>query len=104
MTDAELASPTMHRCLRVPELLNIIFQMIQVQPGGNATVAALARTAKCFHDAALDTLWQTQATLIPLVKCFPEELLTETKGDDGTKTLVSFHCPAFMVVRGSRST
>ncbi|TFK93106.1 hypothetical protein K466DRAFT_479271 [Polyporus arcularius HHB13444] len=61
--------------------------MIQAEPGGCATIAVLARTAKCFHDAALDTLWQTQASLVPLVKCLPEDSLTETREDDGTRKL-----------------
>ncbi len=92
MADSGLATPTMHRCLRVPELLTHIFQMIQAEPGGCATIAVLARTAKCFHDAALDTLWQTQASLVPLVKCLPEDSLTETREDDGTRKLVRLRC------------
>ncbi|KAI0770042.1 hypothetical protein C8Q74DRAFT_1369268 [Fomes fomentarius] len=77
----------MHPCLRVPELLDVIFQIVQSEGRGNATIIALACTAKCFHDIALDTLWQTQASLVPLVKCFPDELLTETREEDGTRKL-----------------
>ncbi|KAI0754815.1 hypothetical protein C8Q80DRAFT_1095709 [Daedaleopsis nitida] len=77
----------MHRCLRVPELLDIIFQKVQIESGGNSAVIALACTARCFQDAALDTLWQSQASLVPLVKCFPEALLTETKVEDGSREL-----------------
>ncbi|KAI0720609.1 hypothetical protein C8T65DRAFT_567393 [Cerioporus squamosus] len=61
--------------------------MIQDEASGEATIAVLARTAKCFHDAALDTLWQTQTSLVPLVKCLPDALLAETREQDGTRKL-----------------
>ncbi len=80
----------MHSCLRVPELLDVIFQIVQSEGRGNATIIALACTAKCFHAIALDTLWQTQASLVPLVKCFPDELLTETREEDGSRKLVCY--------------
>ena len=89
----------MHRCLGVPEMLNHIFQFVQTESGGNSTVLALACTAKCFQEAALDTLWQTQASLVPLVKCFPDELLTETRQEDGTRKLVS-RCLRTINIRG----
>ena len=80
----------MHRCLQIPELLSIIFENVHKDEScGPATVAALARTARCFEDAALNVLWSTQLTLVPLIKCFPSELLKETGGEDGLCTLVS---------------
>ncbi|KAI0648381.1 hypothetical protein C8Q79DRAFT_905700 [Trametes meyenii] len=72
-----------HRCLNVPELQHIIFDIILHQPGGHATIAALARTSRRFLDVALDTLWCTQSSLVPLVKCFPQELWTVKRDIDG---------------------
>lgn len=79
---------TMHRCLEVPELLNHIFHLIKLEPGGDASLAALARTAKCFQDPALDTLWKTQGSLEPLMRCFPAELLKKTRQDGGLQQLM----------------
>lgn len=78
----------MHRCLEVSELLNHIFHLIKLEPRGDATLAVLARTAKCFQDTALDTLWKTQGSLKPLVRCFPEELFKKTKQDCGSQQLM----------------
>ncbi|PIL22673.1 hypothetical protein GSI_15366 [Ganoderma sinense ZZ0214-1] len=77
----------MHRCLAVPELLNLIFKEVHTSAKGGITVAALARTAKCFQDVALDTLWEKQMSLVPLVKCFPHEIWKETRQEDGSKQL-----------------
>ena len=57
--------------------------------GGQATIAALARTARCFEDAALNKLWCVQHSFAPLVKCFPAELWEETCNEDGVRVLVS---------------
>lgn len=81
-------STEMHRCLAVPELLNLIFKEVHTSAKGGVTVAALARTSKCFQDAALDTLWEKQTSLVPLVKCFPQEIWKETRQEDGSKKLV----------------
>ncbi|KAI1790199.1 hypothetical protein LXA43DRAFT_525345 [Ganoderma leucocontextum] len=77
----------MHRCLAVPELLNLIFKEVQAEAKGDITVVALARTAKCFQDVALDTLWERQMSLVPLVKCFPQDIWDETRQEDGSKKL-----------------
>ncbi|KAI0667658.1 hypothetical protein C8Q78DRAFT_1081969 [Trametes maxima] len=72
-----------HRCLNVPELQHIIFDIILRQPDGHATIAALARTSHRFLDVALDALWSTQSSFVPLVKCFPQELWTVKRDADG---------------------
>ncbi|KAI0372287.1 hypothetical protein BV20DRAFT_1051028 [Pilatotrama ljubarskyi] len=75
------------RCLSVPELQHLIFDLVYRQPGGPRNLTALARTARIFHDVALNTLWGTQESLVPLVKCFPSQLWTESREDDGCRTV-----------------
>ncbi|KAI9058507.1 hypothetical protein FKP32DRAFT_1582183 [Trametes sanguinea] len=79
---------------------------------GSATLAVLARTARCFHEVALDRLWHTQTSLVPLVKCFPDTLLKTTIGNDGVEvvdfvsepkpedwTRVKFYAPRIKIIR-----
>ncbi|KAI0770018.1 hypothetical protein C8Q74DRAFT_1317432 [Fomes fomentarius] len=66
--------------------------MVRTESGGNSGVVALACTAKCFQGAAIDALWQTQASLVPLVKCFPDDLLKETE-EDGTRKVAFVRDP-----------
>ena len=89
---------TMHRCLQIPELLAIVFEMVYSEPDGPATAALLARTARIFEDTALDILWRAQNTLVPLLKCFPVDMW-EVKRDEGIRKLVSA-CSTFQE-RGS---
>lgn len=86
VTDCAIpAEPTMHRCLNVPEILCAILDAV-VQEHGNphslsclslverATLAAMARTCRAFHESATDALWSTLTSLDPLVQCLPEHM------------------------------
>lgn len=67
----------MHRCLQIQELLSIIFQYVDVPRKADFFspdfLARLARTCKAFQDPALDILWYSQDTLLPLLKCLPPD-------------------------------
>ncbi|EDR11170.1 uncharacterized protein LACBIDRAFT_324746 [Laccaria bicolor S238N-H82] len=52
----------------IQELLSIIFRHYAHRP---KMLARLARTCKAFQDPALNILWHTQKTLLPLLKCLP---------------------------------
>jgi hypothetical protein len=82
----------MHRCLEIPEILGLIFDSIlNDAPSGESrrTVSALAVTCHGFKDIALDALWYTQTSLVPLIKCMPNDLWRECPaGFD--RELVSF--------------
>jgi len=69
----------MHACLKIPEILHIIFEwtLDPASEHSSATLAKLARTCRSFNDTALDILWHTQTTLWPLIKLFPEEIWVE---------------------------
>ena len=58
----------MHRCLRIQDVLSIIFQCLS-----KASLAQLARTCTTFRDPALNILWRTQYTLLPLLRCLPQD-------------------------------
>lgn len=67
----------MHRCLEIPEILSLICYELsgpsQLTPQSQASLIALARTSQNFKEPALDALWRYQTSLIPLVKCLPED-------------------------------
>ncbi|KAJ2993034.1 hypothetical protein NUW54_g7796 [Trametes sanguinea] len=106
------ASRATIRCISMPEMQHIIFDTIYGDIQGSATLAVLARTARCFHEVALDRLWHTQTSLVPLVKCFPDTLLKTEIGNDGVEvvnfvsepkaedwTRVKFYAPRIKIIR-----
>ncbi|KAF8218188.1 hypothetical protein K438DRAFT_1796477 [Mycena galopus ATCC 62051] len=84
----------MHRTLRIPELLDLIFAELQtfcssdedyvpresrreILGVGRRDFAALARTCKSFREPALDFLWHEQDTVVNVLKCLPSHLWEE---------------------------
>ncbi|KAJ7162670.1 hypothetical protein C8R43DRAFT_1233315 [Mycena crocata] len=63
----------MHRALKILEIMEAVCCEV---PGGRA-LAALASTCKTFQDPALDVLWRTQDSIIPLLGCMPDDLFNE---------------------------
>ncbi|KAL4245273.1 hypothetical protein ABKN59_009735 [Abortiporus biennis] len=61
----------MHRIFQVPEILNIIFGCLDGDDC-DATLSAVARTCKVFEEIALENLWHTQSSLIPLLRIAPD--------------------------------
>lgn len=87
-----LPQPTynMHPCLTVQEILANIFASYSYSYTGEAftgikkyslhaqdrrLLAHLARTCKAFSEPALDVLWHTQTSIVPLVRCLPSNAL-----------------------------
>ncbi|KAJ7647975.1 hypothetical protein FB45DRAFT_782951 [Roridomyces roridus] len=65
----------MHRALRIPELVDLIFEAFAcTQPRRNKTLASLARTCRDFREPALDVLWREQTTLSNLLRLLPSHL------------------------------
>lgn len=69
----------MHPCLGVDEILRLIARKL-VESEAEATAVSLACCCKCFEDPMLDTLWEGQDQLIPLLKCFPPDAWAERHG------------------------
>lgn len=70
----------MHRCLDIPELLNLIAScMITKGPRGERQrqdLVSLAVTCRGLTDTVLNVLWKNQSSLTVLLKCFPNDLWT----------------------------
>ncbi|EGN94131.1 hypothetical protein SERLA73DRAFT_188726 [Serpula lacrymans var. lacrymans S7.3] len=64
----------MHSCLCITEILEEIFEHAFAAKYGSSTLAVLARTCRVFSEPALDILWRKQTSLIPLLKCLPQDL------------------------------
>ncbi|KAJ7020718.1 hypothetical protein C8F04DRAFT_1403401 [Mycena alexandri] len=63
----------MHRALGILELVEMV--CYNLGPHGDradGTLAALALTRRSLRDPALDALWNTQDSLIPILSCMPE--------------------------------
>jgi len=63
----------MHHCLSVDEILRLLACEL-VTSKAMATAVALACCCKSLEDPALDAIWETQRRLIPLLKCFPQDV------------------------------
>lgn len=92
------ASAAMHDCLSIPETVSVIFDNLY-ETKQMRIFASLARTCRAFTgqfqfrisvhsgwnplaEPALDILWRDQPTLVPLIKCFPHDILgTSVRGD-----------------------
>ena len=69
-----------HRCLNVDEILGLVAREL-VESNLKATAVSLACCRRSFQDPILETLWETQDRLIPLLKCLPQEVWkVERKG------------------------
>ncbi|KIJ65158.1 hypothetical protein HYDPIDRAFT_27880 [Hydnomerulius pinastri MD-312] len=74
-SNASLEQPEMHRALFIREVLvNIFYWQRYAFPKGRATLCALSRTCRTFHDPALDALWRELDHIKPLVLCLPKDL------------------------------
>ncbi|KAJ7753609.1 hypothetical protein DFH07DRAFT_823853 [Mycena maculata] len=71
----------MHRSLRIPEIVDLIFAELRTPRQGNEgkDFATLARTCKAFQDPALNLLWSEQHTLDNLLRTLPPHLWTEKR-------------------------
>ncbi|KAH7906962.1 hypothetical protein BJ138DRAFT_1161333 [Hygrophoropsis aurantiaca] len=75
----------MHRCLKLQEILRIIFEYsLPVKKAGNGrevskdtpSLARLARTCRTFQDPALDVLYAGLKSIEPLFLCIPDFIVT----------------------------
>lgn len=93
----------MDRKINMPEILDIIFSHIEtdfsividngrIRPKTTSKahkLAALARTCKTFHNPALNALWKVQYSLVPALRCFPEDLWERSSSRGEMTFLVS---------------
>ena len=67
----------MHRYLRGDEVLRVIAHEL-VASKEWATAAALACCCKVFEVPVLDTLWEVQSRLLPLLESLPSDVLNSS--------------------------
>jgi len=85
----------MHRCLQIQELLSIIFLYVRIPK----TLARLARMCTGFRDPALNVLWHTQNSFLPLFKCLPPDAWVMKKKKFVSNNLEIKNRPMFEHVR-----
>ena len=84
----------MHQCLEIPEILEIICKILKNDFDNNvnreslSTLSSVARTCRCFHELALDILWHSLDSLVPLLKTFPRSLWNVAQVANGETLLV----------------
>ncbi|KAF7360441.1 hypothetical protein MVEN_00774300 [Mycena venus] len=88
----------MHRCLKVTELLDLIFSYLEPFPltlkflashlddnferRHTSDLIVLACTCTIFNGPALDIIWRTQTTLQNLLRCMPHDLFTIVRNNN----------------------
>ncbi|KAJ7495567.1 hypothetical protein FB451DRAFT_1550925 [Mycena latifolia] len=85
----------MHRGLRIPEIVHLIFTEIKRPFTGHElrVFVALSQTCTTFRDPALDLLWSGQDTLLHFLDTFPHDLIEEVQ-DKGSFHLLRPVCPS----------
>ncbi|KIJ14835.1 hypothetical protein PAXINDRAFT_99884, partial [Paxillus involutus ATCC 200175] len=76
----------------IREILLGVFELVFTSENRYPDLARLAKTCRSFHGPALDLLWREQPSLLPLVMCFPREILdfSETSIGGRAVTTVKF--------------
>jgi len=82
----------MHPCLNVDEILRLIACEL-VTSGGRENAVGLACCCKNFEDPVLDTLWETQDQLHPLLKSLPGDVWNDGGCTVSTPTRYGFFFP-----------
>jgi len=67
----------MHPCLNVDEIVRLVACEL-VASRGEGTAVGLACCRKSFEDPVLDTLWETQDRLPPLLKSLPGDVWNDS--------------------------
>ncbi|KAL1706805.1 hypothetical protein EV121DRAFT_200613, partial [Schizophyllum commune] len=69
----------MHRCLRIPEILNLVCECILADRlRSKPTLISLAECCKTFYGPAVSALWRELDSLLPLLRSLPCDLWSTT--------------------------
>ncbi|KAJ7870682.1 hypothetical protein B0H13DRAFT_1896095 [Mycena leptocephala] len=72
----------MQTSLQIREICDMVAgQLDPKNPSDSAALVALSRTCKAFSDPALDVLWETQDTILHLLRCFPRDIFPLATAD-----------------------
>lgn len=79
----------MHPCLSILDILGIIFEIIVEEPKSEPkTIFALVCTCSTFQETALNILWRTIPSFIPLIECLSPDAWEYVNDTNGLKVLV----------------
>ncbi|KAI6143728.1 hypothetical protein BKA82DRAFT_4182809 [Pisolithus tinctorius] len=67
----------MHPCLRVDEILRLVFRCVE----GRSTLCALARTCRTFNEPAMDLIWETLTAMEPILQHLSSASLVEKRAE-----------------------
>ncbi|KAJ6521161.1 hypothetical protein DFH09DRAFT_1193076 [Mycena vulgaris] len=62
----------MNRTLAIPEVIGLIFDQVADDDRGWEALSHLAQTCRAFSDPALDLLWVSQESLVPILATIPD--------------------------------
>ncbi|KAH6867540.1 hypothetical protein BKA70DRAFT_1360376 [Coprinopsis sp. MPI-PUGE-AT-0042] len=60
-----------HRCLGIPEVIELVFEWINDSNAKGSTLFALTTTCKAFHELSIKFLWKDLCDLHPIAGVFP---------------------------------
>ena len=94
----------MHDCLQIPEILDLILRYVPPEPVAQTArmhLGSCALTCQLFSEAALDIIWNTQTSLVPLLKTLPQHRWRESPNEGFHRHFVSF--PSNFIFPGHRT-
>jgi hypothetical protein len=78
-----------HQSILIPEIVTLIFNNL-LRDSDYTSLSRLARSTKSFSEPALDLLWQSQTSLVPLICCLPDDALYKIRhGMEDIEVIVS---------------
>jgi hypothetical protein len=82
----------MHRIFQIDELIREITKQMFTWYSPQRIVLGWALTCKAISDPALDVLWETQDSLVNLLKTLPSDIWEMNR----RKLVGHFYCPNFV--------
>lgn len=78
-----------HQSILISEIVTLIFKNL-LRDSDYTSLSRLARSTKSFSEPALDVLWRSQTSLVPLICCLPDDALHKIRhGMEDIEVIVS---------------
>lgn len=77
----------MHRAMTILEVVEEVCYYLSTGTSSRNALA-LAVTCKILHNPALNSLWKTQKSIIPLLSCLPDDLFNKRPNLSDDQALV----------------
>ena len=73
----------MHHCLEVAELVWLLAECMDEENDRLPTLRSMALTCRGFSKPVFRVLWRDLDSLVPLLRCFPEDLWGKADDEEG---------------------